>query len=145
QNVDDLHERAGSSQIVHLHGELMKARSTGDPELVYPIKGWELKLGDQCELGSQLRPHIVWFGEAVPKMEEAVSITETADLFIVVGTSLQVYPAAGLLAHVPRSAPIYLVDPEPPETLPARVRIITESAANGLPKLARELLTNVKQ
>lgn len=144
QNVDDLHERAGSSNVLHLHGELTKSRSTADPARVYPIQGWELKRGDHCELGSQLRPHIVWFGEAVPMIDEAIALTETADLFIVVGTSLQVYPAAGLLNYAPRECPIYLVDPEPPASLPSRVHVIADSAAQGLPRLAEELLSNVK-
>lgn len=143
QNVDDLHERAGSSNIVHLHGEITKARSTADPSRVYPIEGWELKLGDRCELGSQLRPHIVWFGETVSMIDEAIALTETADLLIVVGTSLQVYPAAGLLSHAPRNCPIYLIDPEPPAVLPERVRVIADSAARGLPRLAEELLVRV--
>lgn len=141
QNVDDLHERAGSTNIIHLHGELTKARSTADPSRVYPIKGWELKLGDRCELGSQLRPHIVWFGESVPMIDRAIEITETANLFIVVGTSLQVYPAAGLLNYVPAGSSIYLIDPEPPKLLPERVRVIADSATRGLSRLAEELLS----
>ncbi|MHA3771919.1 SIR2 family NAD-dependent protein deacylase [Verrucomicrobiota bacterium sgz303538] len=143
QNVDDLHERAGSSNVVHLHGELMKSRSTADPSIVYPIKGWELKIGDRCELGSQLRPHIVWFGEDVPMIEQARAITLTADLFVVVGTSLQVYPAAGLLEYVPSSAPICLIDPDPPKVPAGRVHIITDSAARGLPILAQALLASL--
>ncbi|NLF43459.1 MAG: NAD-dependent deacylase, partial [Bacteroidales bacterium] len=94
QNVDDLHERAGSSKVLHLHGELKKARSTKDENLIYDIKGWELKMGDLCEKGSQLRPHIVWFGEAVPMIDTAALLSSKADIFIVVGTSLNVYPAA---------------------------------------------------
>lgn len=111
QNVDDLHERAGSSHILHLHGELKKVRSTTNPDLIYKMDHWELKLGDKCEEGSQLRPHIVWFGEAVPAIEEAAKIAETADIFIIVGTSLNVYPAAGLINYVPSGIPIYLIDP----------------------------------
>lgn len=111
QNVDDLHERAGSKKILHLHGELRKAQSTVDPSLIYEIDGWELKWGDKCEKGSQLRPFIVWFGEPVPKIIEAEQITQTADIFVVIGTSLQVYPAAGLLQYVRHDAPIYIIDP----------------------------------
>lgn len=111
QNVDDLHERAGSTKILHLHGELRKAQSTSDPNLIYNIDGWELKWGDKCEKGSQLRPFIVWFGESVPKIVEAEKITETADIFVVIGTSLQVYPAAGLLQYVKPNVPIYIIDP----------------------------------
>ena len=97
QNVDDLHERAGSSNVLHLHGELKKSRSTVDPALVYNIKGWELKMGDKCEKGSQLRPYIVWFGEEVPMIVPAAELSAMADIFIVIGTSLNVYPAAGLI------------------------------------------------
>lgn len=112
QNVDDLHERAGSTNILHLHGELKKVRSSIDETLIHELKGWELKEGDLCKKGSQLRPHIVWFGEAVPLIDKASSIVQTADIFIVVGTSLNVYPAAGLLAYVPKKTPIFLIDPE---------------------------------
>ena len=112
QNVDDLHERAGSKDILHLHGELKKVRSSVDETLIHELEGWELKKGDLCEKGSQLRPHIVWFGEDVPLIEKAAQITQTADVFVVVGTSLNVYPAAGLLAYIPENTPIYLIDPE---------------------------------
>jgi NAD-dependent deacetylase len=111
QNVDDLHERAGSSKILHLHGEIRKSKSTKDPSLVYEIEGEELNLGDLCELGSQLRPHVVWFGESVPAIEEAANISATADIFVVIGTSLNVYPAAGLLNYVKPGTPVYLIDP----------------------------------
>ncbi|MCW3788780.1 SIR2 family NAD-dependent protein deacylase [Plebeiibacterium sediminum] len=114
QNVDDLHERAGSSNILHLHGELKKVRSTVDSSLVYEMKDWELKFGDVCEKGSQLRPHIVWFGEAVPVMEEAIHIISKAEIVIVVGTSLNVYPAAGLIDFVSDSVPVYIIDPGKP-------------------------------
>src|ERR1035437_2298844 len=102
QNVDDLHERAGSTNVLHLHGELLKSRSTKDARLIYQIKGTELNIGDTCELGSQLRPHIVWFGEMVPAIEEAGRISSKADIFIIIGTSLNVYPAAGLVNFTPR-------------------------------------------
>ena len=111
QNVDDLHERAGSSNILHLHGEFRKSRSTADPDLVYDIEGWELKEGDLCEKGSQLRPHVVWFGEAVPAIEVAAKIVSTAQILVIIGTSMNVYPAAGLINHVPETSPIYIIDP----------------------------------
>ncbi len=113
QNIDDLHERAGSRQVLHLHGEIKKARSTRDPDYIVELNGSELNLGDLCPLGSQLRPHIVWFGEAVPAMEEAIEIAQEADLFAVVGTSLQVYPAAGIVEFVPLSSRLFLIDPAP--------------------------------
>ena len=130
QNVDDLHERAGSRRVVHLHGELMKARSTADPSLVYPLKGWELKEGDLCAKGSQLRPHIVWFGEEVPLMALAGEITATADILVVVGTSLQVYPAANLAYLAPAHAMRILIDPRPPVV--DGFRIIAKGAGEGL-------------
>lgn len=111
QNVDDLHERAGSSNVLHLHGEIMKARSTVDDNLVYDLKNWHLNEGDQCEKGSQLRPHIVWFGEMVPNMDVANLMATKADLFVVIGTSLNVYPAAGILNFVPPQVPKWLLDP----------------------------------
>lgn len=115
QNVDDLHERAGSSTVLHLHGIITQSQSTRNPNLVYDVQGWELKMGETCELGSQLRPFIVWFGEPVPKMDEAIHYAVEADVFLVVGTSLVVYPAAGLLQYVPVDAPIYIVDKGTPE------------------------------
>ncbi|MFO0322986.1 MAG: SIR2 family NAD-dependent protein deacylase [Bacteroidota bacterium] len=111
QNIDNLHERAGSKNVLHLHGEIMKVRSTVDSSLVYPIKKWELKKGELCEKGSQLRPHIVWFGEAVPEMDKATKIAQSADLFITIGTSLNVYPAANLINEVKGTIPKYLIDP----------------------------------
>jgi NAD-dependent deacetylase len=141
QNVDDLHERAGSSNVLHLHGELKKVRSTLDPSLVYELDGWELKKGDTCEKGAQLRPHIVWFGEAVPLIEDAVEITQGADAFAVIGTSLLVYPAAGLLDYVPPGVPIYLVDPnEIPVPRYREVDFIQERASTGLSILKEKLL-----
>lgn len=112
QNVDDLHERAGSTNIIHLHGELKKVRSIMDEELVYTLDGWELKMGDTAEDGAQLRPHIVWFGEEVPLMENAAVITYGADILVVIGTSLQVYPAAGLMHYAPAHIPKFLIDPK---------------------------------
>lgn len=112
QNVDDLHERAGSSRVLHLHGELRKVRSTFNPNLIYD---WEddLVLGNKCEKGSQLRPHIVWFGEAVPMIEKAAELVEQADILVIIGTSMQVYPAAGLIEFVQPKVPIYFIDPKP--------------------------------
>jgi NAD-dependent deacetylase len=136
QNVDDLHERAGSSFVMHLHGELKKSRSTADERLVYDIPGWELKSGDRCEKGSQLRPHIVWFGEAVPMMDRAIKEVESADIFVVVGTSLQVYPAASLIDFAPRYMPVYLIDPNETALSGSRkVTFIREKASVGVAQL----------
>lgn len=134
QNVDDLHERAGSTCVWHLHGELRKARSTLDPSLVYPLGGWELKEGDKCEKGAQLRPHIVWFGEDVPLMPRAAEEAAAADVLVVVGTSLQVHPAAGLAFLAPSTARRILIDPRPPSV--EGFEILAEGAAAGLAKLA---------
>jgi NAD-dependent deacetylase len=142
QNVDDLHERAGSSKVVHLHGELNKARSTLHPQLVYPLKGWELNKGDLCEQGSQLRPHIVWFGEEVPLMDVALELTSQADIFVVIGTSLVVYPAAGLVHYVGAQVPVYLIDPVRPEVqLRPNMTFIKEKATVGAARLKELLLT----
>lgn len=133
QNVDDLHERAGSTHVVHLHGKLFESRSSLDESLVYPVKGWELKLGDRCERGSQLRPNIVWFGEMVPMMDTALRTATTADLFLVVGTSLMVYPAAGLVDFVPRGVPKYIIDPKAPQVADnSDVIFIEEKATTGM-------------
>ncbi len=141
QNVDDLHERAGSSNILHLHGELKKVRSTRDPELIYTLDHWELKDGDKCELGSQLRPHIVWFGESVPMIEPAVSVVTGADIFIVIGTSMVVYPAASLINYVNTEVPKYYIDPKA-FSVPgiSNLSIIAEKAGTGVPKLVKRLL-----
>lgn len=144
QNVDDLHERAGSRKIVHLHGEIRKSRSTLNPNLVYDIKGWEIKAGDRCEMGSQLRPHIVWFGEMVPEMSRAEDIAATADIFIIVGTSLNVYPAAGLVHHASSDCPIYLVDPNDVNDIGIKnLKVIRARAGDGVPKLVEELLNEI--
>lgn len=143
QNVDNLHERAGSTHVIHLHGELSKVRSTADESLIYERdeSNWEVKRGDVCEKGAQLRPHIVWFGEAVPLMDVAVDETAEADIFIVVGTSLQVYPAAGLLYAVPKGHPIYMVDPNIPDVAKRQnLTLIPETATAGLTKLAAQLM-----
>ncbi len=144
QNVDDLHERAGSTEILHLHGEIRKARSTVDEDLVYDIKGWELKLGDLCEKGSQLRPHVVWFGEPVPHIMKATGIIRSAEIIIVIGTSLKVYPAAGLLQYAPSSAVKYLIDPKAmPEYHVRNLHLIREKASVGVPDLVRELSSEI--
>lgn len=139
QNVDDLHERAGSSKVLHLHGELRKVRSTIDPELVYTLDDWELKMGDKCEKGSQLRPHIVWFGETVPAFYNAIPIVENADIVVVIGTSLAVYPAAGLVLYAKPGAPVFVVDPNRPEVTLKNVFYIDEKAGVGIEKLKLKL------
>jgi NAD-dependent deacetylase len=140
QNIDDLHERAGSKQVLHLHGEILLARSTANPTHVTRINGPSLRLGDRCVLGSQLRPHIVWFGEAVPMMERAADEMARASRVLVVGTSLNVYPAAGLVHYAPRTAPMVLVDPQAIELNRAGVSIIKASATEGVPRIAEEWL-----
>jgi len=141
QNIDNLHERAGSTDVVHLHGELTKARSTKDPDLIYDIGYKDINEGDKCELGSQLRPHIVWFGEAVPMIEEAVKITSQADIFVVIGTSLNVYPAAGLIEYVPDSASLWLIDPKDVYVPGDRkVAVIKEPASKGVEVLTAKLM-----
>ncbi len=143
QNVDDLHERAGSSHVVHLHGELRKARSERYPDLVYD---WDrdLVMGDLCERGTQLRPFIVWFGESVPMIEIAAKITESADMLLIIGTSLQVYPAAGLMIHAPASIPVYYIDPKPQLNFELRkmrnVTVVEEPASTGVEKVRQMLI-----
>jgi len=141
QNVDDLHERAGSSHVLHLHGELFKVRCTKDQNLVLNWKN-DLVLGDLSENGHQLRPHIVWFGEQVPLLEKAVAITATADILIIIGTSMQVYPAAGLIHEAPSETPIYFIDPKPnvAQNDFNNLTVIAESATNGVPTLVATLL-----
>lgn len=141
QNIDDLHERAGSTQVLHLHGLITKSQSSINPELTYPIKGSEIAMGEYCELGSQLRPHVVWFGEPVPAMGTAMHICRQATVFLVVGTSLQVYPAAGLLEEVPMEAKIYIIDPHASELPIARpITRINEKATIGVPRIVKMLL-----
>ena len=136
QNVDDLHERAGSSNILHLHGELRKVRSTSHPHLIYELPGWELKMGDLCEKGSQLRPHIVWFGESVDNIGKAQQIVKTADILVIVGTSLNVYPAAGLVDFAPVNTSVFVIDPSKPTLVSNNKTVfITEKASVGLEKL----------
>lgn len=146
QNVDNLHEKAGSSRVIHLHGELFKVRSTLDETLIYDLNGWELRLGNLCEKGSQLRPHIVWFGELVPMMEVAIEVVGQADFFIVVGTSLVVYPAASLLDYVAPNVPIYVIDPSLPALRQApNLHLYPEKAGTGLLKAISALKTKAGQ
>ncbi|MGI4804540.1 MAG: SIR2 family NAD-dependent protein deacylase [Janthinobacterium lividum] len=143
QNIDDLHERAGSTNVVHLHGVITRSQSTKNAKLTYPINDWELKMGEVCELGSQLRAHVVWFGEDVPMIEKAAAICAEADIFMLVGTSLAVYPAAGLLDFVPDEVPKYIVDPKIPIISRVKNSIRVEKKATiGVVKVA-EMLRNV--
>lgn len=141
QNIDDLHERAGSTNVLHLHGEIFKMRSERDETLITEIKG-DIKLGDIAEDGAQFRPYIVWFEEPVPKMEEAVLVVYSADIFVVVGTSLVVYPAAGLINYVELETPKFIVDKKIPYTSPMRnLTLIEKPATEGV----RELIELLKQ
>ena len=134
QNIDDLHERAGSTKILHLHGELVKVRSTTNDSLITNIGYSEMTFGEKATDGSLLRPHVVWFGEAVPLLDSAIKITKSADIFIIIGTSLNVYPAAGLVHYVPVDAPIYLIDPS--DVSSKRVtKHITKTASEGVKEL----------
>jgi NAD-dependent deacetylase len=141
QNVDNLHERAGSSKVIHLHGSLFESRSSIDESLVYTIEGWEIRLGEKCEKGSQLRPNIVWFGEMVPMMEVAAAIASTADIFLVVGTSMLVYPAAGLIDYVRPEIPKYVIDPKVPEVRHSpNLHFIPEKASIGMEIVRRKIV-----
>jgi len=141
QNIDDLHERAGSTHVLHLHGEILKARSTRDPERVIPLGGRDIHPGDHCPLGSQLRPHVVWFGEAVPAMAEAAELAAEADLFMVIGTSLVVYPAAALVDCAPPHAAKYWINPDiPPHARLPGFQCLAAPAGAALPELVRKLL-----
>jgi NAD-dependent deacetylase len=141
QNIDDLHERAGSRKILHLHGELTKARSTVDPSLIYDVGYKDINPGDSCKKGSQLRPHIVWFGEEVPLMDEAATLAGYADIFVVVGSSLNVYPAAGLINYAPAKASLWLIDPKEVVVPVSRnVEVIQEKASAGIRILTEKLL-----
>jgi NAD-dependent deacetylase len=141
QNVDDLHERAGSSKVLHLHGELKKVRSTKNPELIYDIGYEPIQIGDLCEEGSQLRPHVVWFHEPVPLFEYAVEITEQADIFLIIGTSLVVYPAASLVEYTRSNIPIYVIDPSMPAlSHHANLHFIPKKATEGVPEVVNQLL-----
>ena len=143
QNVDNLHEQAGSTKVLHLHGELMKVRSTGVGSEVFELTkdNYTTNLGDKCPKGFQLRPHIVWFGEAVPEIENAVNIVSQADILVVVGTSLQVYPAAGLINYAPKNIPMYYIDPNPVAGLSTNIHVIQKGASEGI-ALLRDILKN---
>ncbi len=142
QNVDDLHERAGSSHVLHLHGQLAYARSSRNPKLRYNIGNKAIKLGDLAEDGSQLRPDIVWFGEPVPMIEPAAVICQSADIFMIIGTSLQVYPAAGLIDYAPANIPLYLVDKQIPKVSSYRFELhkFEMEATNAMPEIEKQLL-----
>ena len=144
QNVDDLHERAGSSSILHLHGELLKVRSVANENNIIHWKT-DVNLGDCDSDGNQLRPHIVWFGEAVPLIEKAIEIVETADILVIIGTSLQVYPAAGLMNYVSQNVPVFYIDPKPASIydLPNKLKVLPLSAVEGM-KILKEELLNLK-
>jgi NAD-dependent deacetylase len=141
QNVDDLHERAGSTQVIHLHGELLKVRSTFDEDLVMDWRN-DLIVGDFCEHNHQLRPHIVWFGEAVPLLERAAALVEDADHILIIGTSMQVYPAASLIDFASAKAKIYFVDPKPSVLPRPQLTVFAEAATTGVAKVVKELLKN---
>lgn len=144
QNIDDLHERAGSHNVLHLHGEIMKSQSSVVANQVFTINGDELNIGDLCPLGSQLRPHVVWFGEAVPMMPIASEIVAQADIFIVIGTSLQVYPAANLLYDIKPNCEVYVIDPNASQLrLNNHVHVIAEKATVGVCKLVNDLISRV--
>lgn len=142
QNVDNLHEQAGSSDVLHLHGELMKARSTRNESLIYELTAdnIDINIGDKCELGYQLRPYIVWFGEAVPMISDAAELAEQADVFVIIGTSMNVYPAAGLLGDIGRNVPAYLIDPKDVHTGQYDVVHIKKGASEGVKVLTEILL-----
>ncbi len=142
QNIDDLHERAGSTSVLHLHGKIREARSCMDENLIYPLEHWEIKMGQLCEKNSQLRPNVVWFGEMVPMIEPAAEIMSTADVLIVTGTSLQVYPAAGLVDFAGGARQRYLVDPAAQELGRSRFTPISKAASVGLPELVAQLLAD---
>lgn len=144
QNVDDLHERAGSSEVVHLHGELLKARNVQD-ESHYFEHVTDINLGDTCEKGHQLRPHIVWFGEAVPMIENAMEICSTADILLIIGTSMQVYPAAGLVNYVSEKTPIYFIDPNPSILSHNNLTVFAETATIGMKKITELLIGNLSK
>lgn len=140
QNIDDLHERAGSKQVLHLHGELKKVRSSKNPGLIYDLEGWELKPGTRCEDGSLLRPHVVFFGEAVPNIEPATRIVRQADIFVIIGTSLAVHPAASLLHYAPENIPVFVIDPHIPADARRRgFHLIEKGASAGVAELKKLL------
>lgn len=140
QNVDNLHERAGSTNILHLHGELTKVRSTGNEDTIFDIEYKEIHIGDLCPEGYQLRPHIVWFGEPVPLIQRAIKIIENSDIVIIIGTSMQVYPAASLIHYAKQNTPIFYIDPHPTITNSKQITVISENASSGIVKLKELLL-----
>lgn len=143
QNVDNLHERAGSTNVLHLHGELNKVRSITDESLITDIGNAPIKLGDLATDGQQLRPHIVWFGEMVPMIEPAIELSMNADIFVVIGTSMQVYPAASLIQYVPLHSPKYIIDPKKIDGIENNygdLQFIQQTATQGMPELVRQLL-----
>lgn len=143
QNVDNLHERAGSSNVIHLHGEIMKARSSMFDNLVYELGEKDIRMGDMCEKGYQLRPHVVWFGEAVPMISTAANLLQKADILIVIGTGLSVYPAASLISYVPNTCKSYIIDPNIPDFVSrSNFLSIPKKATEGMTELAAELLKN---
>lgn len=139
QNVDDLHERAGSRNVIHLHGELKKARSTFDDDLILDWEG-DIKPGDFCEHNYQLRPHVVWFGEGVPMMDKAIKITSKADILLIIGTSMQVYPAAGLIDFISKDTPVYFIDPNPAVQQTDNLQVYAKKASEGVPEVVQKLL-----
>ena len=141
QNIDDLHERAGSTHVTHLHGEIRKLRSSRDELATVPIEGWEQRYDARHPDGSLLRPFVVFFGESVPMLETAIEIVRGADMMIVVGTSLQVYPAASLVHYLRPATPIWIVDPNTPDTLLSNLHVISEPASVGVPRLVNDLMT----
>jgi NAD-dependent deacetylase len=140
QNIDDMHERAGSTRVTHLHGEIRKLRSSRDESATVPLEGWEQAYDARHPDGSLLRPFVVFFGESVPMLDRAIEITRGADMMIVVGTSLQVYPAASLVHYLKPDTPIYIVDPNVPATNLKNLRVIQEPASVGVPRIVKELL-----
>ncbi|MDQ1138858.1 SIR2 family NAD-dependent protein deacylase [Pedobacter agri] len=141
QNIDDLHERAGSTKVTHLHGIITKSQSDLKSNLTYSIKGSDINMGELCELGSQLRPHVVWFGEAVPMIEVAADICQQADVFVLIGTSLAVYPAAGLIDFIPKGVTKYIIDPRTPDVKRYQnVIAIEKNAVQGVAELKHMLL-----
>lgn len=140
QNVDDLHERSGSKNVIHLHGKLSEVKSFNNPAYIKDIGGDKIQLGDFCPEGHQLRPNIVWFGEEVPMLNKAAEICETADVFVIIGTSLQVYPAAGLIYNVPKNTPVFIIDPKVDEIeVPKHYTCIQESAVKGVKILEQHI------
>ena len=139
QNIDDLHERAGSKNVLHLHGEILKAKTSEMSTDYYDVKG-DINLGDTGKDGKQLRPHVVWFGEAVPMLDKAIEITEQADIFIVIGTSLNVYPAANLIHYTKKNTKTYIVDPNEIKSLPKNYSFIKANATEGVPMLVEKLI-----